>query len=71
MDDEGNSDEGANALIQLESKNNLKRLDLHHHYLSKPMQKKLKELPFPVDLADAKIVNEDDEFSGRFISISE
>ena len=64
------SDEGANALLQLKSKN-LKRLDLHHHYISKPLQKKLKELPFPVDLADAKSVEEDNEFSGRFISISE
>ncbi|MBW3599268.1 MAG: STM4015 family protein [Planctomycetes bacterium] len=65
------SDVGANALLQLESKTNLKRLDLHHHYISKPVQKKLKQLPFPVDLSDAKTVDESDEFSGRFISISE
>jgi hypothetical protein len=64
-------DEGATALLQLESKKNLKRLDLHHHYVSKPMQKQLKQLPFPVDLADANSVDEEDEFSGRFISISE
>lgn len=65
------SDVGGNALLHLASKTNLKRLDLHHHYLSKPLQKKLKELPFPVDVSDAKTVDEDDEFSGRFISISE
>jgi predicted DNA-binding WGR domain protein len=64
------SDVGANALLQLESKP-LKRLDLHYHYISKPVQKKLKQLPFPVDLSDAQTVDEDDEFSGRFISISE
>jgi predicted DNA-binding WGR domain protein len=64
-------DVGANALLQLESKSNLKRLDLHHHYISKPVQKKLKQLPFPVDLSDAKTVEEDDEFGGRFISVSE
>jgi len=65
------SDEGAKSLLQLKSKKNLKRLDVHHHYISKPVQKELKQLPFPVDLADAKTVDEDDEFSGRFISISE
>ena len=65
------SDEGANALLQLERRTNLKRLDLHHHYISKPLQKKLKQLPFPVDLSDAKTVDEDDEFAGRFISVSE
>ncbi|WP_425613826.1 STM4015 family protein [Anatilimnocola sp. NA78] len=65
------SDEGANALLQLKDNKKLKRLDLHHHYISKPVQKLLKQLPFPVDLADAKTVDEDDEWSGRFISISE
>jgi hypothetical protein len=65
------SDVGAGALLQLESKTNLKRLDVHHHYISKPLQKKLKQLPFPVDLSDAQTVEEDDEFSGRFIAISE
>lgn len=65
------SDEGAKALLQLKDNKSLKRLDLHHHYISKPTQKLLKELPFPVDLADAKTVEEDDEFGGRFISISE
>ena len=64
-------DEGGNALLQLKDNKSLKRLDLHHHYLSKPVQKLLKALPFPVDLADAKTVEEDDEFGGRFISISE
>jgi hypothetical protein len=65
------SDEGANALLRLESKPHLKRLDLHHHYINKSVQKKLKELPFPVDLSDAKTADEEDEFSGRFISVSE
>lgn len=68
------SDVGGNALLNLASKTNLKRLDLHHHYISKPVQKKLKQLPFPVDLSDAQSVGEDDEdegFSGRFISVSE
>ena len=65
------SDVGGNALLHLASKTNLKRLDLHHHYISKPLQKKLKQLPFPVDLSDAQTVDEDNEFSGRFISVSE
>ena len=65
------SDVAANALLQLELKTNLKRLDLHHHYISKPLQKKLQKLPFPVDLSEARTVEEDDEFSGRFIAISE
>lgn len=65
------SDVGANALLRLESKTNLKRLDLHHHYIGKPLQKKLKQLPFPVDLSDAQTVDEDNEFAGRFISVSE
>ncbi len=65
------SDVGANALLHLQSKTHLKRLDLHHHYISKPLQKKLQQLPFPVDLSDTRTVDEDDEFAGRFISISE
>ena len=65
------SDEGANALLRLVTKKNLKRLDLHHHYIGKPLQKQLKELPFPVDVSDAKTVEEDNEFSGRFIAVSE
>ena len=64
-------DVGGNALLNLQSKTNLKRLDLHHHYLSKPLQKKLKQLPFPVDLSEAKTAEEDEDFSGRFISVSE
>ena len=64
-------DVGGNALLSLASKTNLKRLDLHHHYLSKPLQKKLKLLPFPVDVSDAKTVDEDNEFAGRFVSVSE
>lgn len=65
------SDVGAGALLQLESKTNLKRLDLHYHYISKPLQKQLKQLPFPVDVSDAQTFDESDEFSGRFISVSE
>lgn len=64
------SDVGANALLQLDGKS-LQRLDLHHHYITKPVQKKLKQLPFPVDLNDTKTVDEEDEWSGRFISVSE
>ena len=64
------SDEGASALLQLEGKS-LKRLDLHHHYISKPLQKKVKALPFPVDVSDAKSGEDEEDEGGRFISVSE
>lgn len=64
-------DEGAKALLQLAAKTQLRRLDLHHHYISKPLQKQLKQLPFPVDLSDSKTAEEDDDIDGRFISVSE
>ncbi|MDA7980664.1 MAG: STM4015 family protein [Pirellulales bacterium] len=62
-------DLGANALLQLGSNRTLRRLDLHYNFISKPVQKQLKKLPFPVDVSDAQI-EEDEEF-GRFVSVSE
>jgi predicted DNA-binding WGR domain protein len=62
------SDVGGQALLRLQSPC-LKRLNLHHHYLSSEMAKSLKALPFLVDLSNPSgmDVEEDD----RFVAVGE
>jgi hypothetical protein len=46
------SDEGGEALLASKLVAGLKKLDLHHHYLSNAMMERLKALPVEVDLSD-------------------
>lgn len=49
------TDEGGGLLLeQLPSYPNIKKLDLHYHYLSTPMMKQLKTLPIETDLSEQK-----------------
>ncbi len=61
------SDVGANALLKSEGVKQLKKLDLHHHFISDELVSKLKALPIDVDLSDAQ----DDEDDWRFVAVGE
>ncbi|MFJ5232745.1 STM4015 family protein [Kitasatospora sp. NPDC088391] len=63
------TDEGAAALLEGQPLTHLKSLDLHHHYLTAPMQQRLKDaLPgVAVDLSGA----EDPGDNWRYVAISE
>ena len=64
-------DEGARALLDSEGVKKLKRLDLHYHFCTDEMQKKLQALPMEVDVSDAQ---SGDEWGGevhRYVAVSE
>ncbi|MFD8480213.1 STM4015 family protein [Kitasatospora sp. NPDC059673] len=63
------TDEGAAALLEGQPLSHLKKLDLHHHYLTEGMQKRLRDaLPgVEIDLSDA----EDPNDNWRYVAISE
>ncbi|MEL6186516.1 MAG: STM4015 family protein [Myxococcota bacterium] len=61
------SDVGGQALLKLSSAPSLERLDLSHHFMTKPMTKQLKALPFAVDVSDAQ--EDDDDW--RFVAVGE
>jgi hypothetical protein len=67
------SDAGAAALLAGQPLTHLRRLDLHHHYLTEAMQARLRDELEPagveVDLGDAQNVS--DDLDDRFIAVSE
>lgn len=62
------TDAGGEALLKLKSPS-LKRLVLHHHYLSDGMAKKLKALPMTVDISNPSQMDSDEE--DRYIAVGE
>ena len=62
------SDAGGEALLSLKQPN-LKRLLLHHNYLSDAVSKKLKALPFTVDVSNPSNMEDDEEY--RFVAVGE
>ncbi|MGH7172700.1 MAG: STM4015 family protein [Gemmataceae bacterium] len=50
-------DDGAEAILKSSAIRKLKKLDLHHHFISAPFVKELKKLPLEVDISDAKEPN--------------
>ncbi len=65
------TDEGGRALLKLPQDGKLKRLDLHRHFLSKPMMKQLKELPFTVNVANQEQPDDWGDGEMRFVAIGE
>ncbi len=65
------TDEGANALLSLPTDGKLKRLDVHHHFMSKAMAKKLKALPFTVNPADTQEPDDWGDGEMRFVAVGE
>jgi hypothetical protein len=65
------SDVGATALLTGQPLTHLRRLDLHHHFLSEPMMARLRDELTPagvdVDVSD----RQEEEDWGRFISVAE
>ena len=59
------TDDGGEALLSLESKS-IQKVSIHRNFLSKPLVKKLKGLPFSVDATSQE---EDDEW--RFVAVGE
>ncbi|WP_406193954.1 STM4015 family protein [Kitasatospora sp. NBC_01560] len=64
------TDEGATALLEGQPLTHLRALDLHHHYLSEPMQERLREaLPgVALDLSEAE---EEDDPEDRYVAVAE
>ncbi|WP_370365965.1 STM4015 family protein [Catenulispora sp. GP43] len=67
-------DEGAAALLAGQPLTHLKKLDLHHHFISEPMQERLREaLPgVELDLSEQQEPDDwDDGEEHRFVSVAE
>lgn len=62
------SDAGAERLLSSAAVRRLSKLDLHHHYLSEGMMRRLAELPLEVDLADRQ---KGDDPEDRYCAVSE
>jgi Leucine Rich repeat len=62
-------DLGAAALLASPLINHLKKLDLHHHYISEALVKDLAGLSIEVDFSDVQTADDDEEY--RYIAVSE
>ncbi len=62
------SDEGGEALLHLKD-SKLKKLNLHYHYLSPELVKRLRALPFVVDATTPSDMDTDEDF--RFVAVGE
>lgn len=61
------SDEGAEALLRLKAP--LKRLNLHHNYISAELIRQLKDLPLSLDATNPSSMEADDEY--RYVAVGE
>ncbi|MEV8634529.1 STM4015 family protein [Streptosporangium sp. NPDC051023] len=68
-------DEGAEALLSGQPLTHLKRLDLHHHYLTDPMVDKVRAAfagsGVEVDLSEQEEPDEDEDDDWRYVAVSE
>jgi hypothetical protein len=62
-------DAGAKALLASPAVRKLARLDLHHHYISEPVQAQLRALGIDVDLSEAEDASESAD--DRYVAVSE
>ncbi|MGN9838406.1 STM4015 family protein [Nonomuraea sp. H19] len=67
------TDQGAEALLTGQPLTHLRRLDLHHHYLTDEMMRRLAEAlsGVEVDLSDQVKPDEDDDEEWRYVAVSE
>jgi len=65
------TDKGAEALLACPHLKQLQHLDLHHHYLSNSMMKKVRSMGIDVNVEEQETAEEDDGELWRFISVSE
>jgi hypothetical protein len=64
-------DDGAHALLKSDRIKKLKKLDLHHHFISKEVMEELRKLPVEVELSDAKEEERWNDRVWRFVAVSE
>ncbi|MEV1053006.1 STM4015 family protein [Streptomyces sp. NPDC049887] len=68
-------DQGAAALLEGQPLTHLRKLDLHHHFVSGPMAERIRNSLEPsgvsVDLGDVQEPWDDDEDGGRFTAVAE
>ncbi|MFJ6949793.1 leucine-rich repeat domain-containing protein, partial [Streptomyces wuyuanensis] len=68
-------DQGAAALLEGQPLTHLRKLDLHHHFVSEPMAERIRGSLEPsgvsVDLDDEQEPWDDDEDNGRFTAVAE
>jgi hypothetical protein len=64
-------DVGATALLASPFISQLKKLDLHHHYISEALVNDLEKLSIEVDLNDLQEADEYNDEEHRYISVSE
>jgi Leucine Rich repeat len=64
-------DVGAMALLASPFISQLKKLDLHHHYMSEALVKDLAKLSIEVDVSDEQEADKDDDEEYRYIAVSE
>jgi hypothetical protein len=69
------TDEGAEALLAGQPLTHLKRLDLHHHFLSEPMSERIRQALEPagvrVDLSERQEAEDDGDEIWRYVAVSE
>lgn len=63
------TDTGAQALLSLPNEGKLKKVSIHHHFATKPIIKKLKDLKVSIDTSNPSHMEEDDEW--RFVAVGE
>ncbi|MFF3359727.1 hypothetical protein ACFYWN_45885, partial [Streptomyces sp. NPDC002917] len=68
-------DEGAAALLEGQPLTHLERLDLHHHFLTEPIERRIKEALEPhgvqVDLSEREVPWGDRGIEGRYTTVAE
>ncbi|MFF3736962.1 STM4015 family protein [Streptomyces sp. NPDC002566] len=71
------TDEGATALLAGRPLTHLRKLDLHHHYISEPLQERIRQALTPegvevdLDRQDAEDDEDDDGTVWRFVAVGE
>lgn len=65
------SDVGGQALLKLPPKLKLKRINLQHHFLTSPVMKLLKKLPYTINLAEQLTPDDWGDGLHRYVSIGE
>lgn len=65
------TDAGGEWLLRAPALKQLTRLDLHHHFLSEAMQKRLSALPIQVDLSQPQQADRDGDDTYRYVAVSE
>ncbi|MEH0516252.1 MULTISPECIES: STM4015 family protein [unclassified Streptomyces] len=71
------TDEGATALLDGQPLNHLRKLDLHHHYLSEPLQERVRQtletagVEVDLDRGDADEDADDDGTVWRYVAVGE